>query len=184
MGITEITGDQVRDVDEFRIGDLADRPTSPKAGWIYCAQDVKKFYVCFVDNTWVHVNPVDVTGAADGDYFMYNGTSGFLIPTQITTLQYGLDDDKPINPDPGDVYIATDTEIVYYCFVDNIWAATYLPRTNIFDFEHDDNLDVMPVALEAIFETDGNGDLQPTVDGFYDHEFEIVSGEITPKVHV
>jgi hypothetical protein len=182
MGITEITGDQVRDVDELRIGLLADRPTNPKAGWIYCATDFKKFFVCFVDGTWVHVNPINLTGAVDGDYFKFNGATGFLIPTAITALQYGLDDDKPVDPNVGDVYIAVDTEIVYYCFEDNIWSPTYLPRNKLYDFEHDSNDDIMPVTMEAIFELDGTNDLMPTTEGTVDNEFEVVGGEITPKV--
>jgi len=183
MGITEINGEQLRDVDEFRIGLLADRPTSPVAGWIYCASDVKKFFVCFVDGTWVHVNAVDVTGSSDGDYFKFDGTTGFLVPTPaVTGFLTGLDADKPADPDVGEVYLATDTQIVYYCFVDNVWTPTYLPQEKLTEFEYDDAGQVTPVGIDSIFVEDSDGDLMPSLDGTQDNIFEIVGGEITPKV--
>jgi hypothetical protein len=183
MGLTEITGDQVRDVDEFRIGLLADRPTSPLAGWIYCASDFKKFFVCFVDGSWVHVNPVDITGASDGDYFKFDGVTGFLTPTpSVTGFLVGLDASKPANPDIGQVYLATDTQIVYYCFVEDEWTPTYLPQEKLTEFEYDINGDVNPVGIESIFVEDEVGDLMPSLDGEQDNIFEIVGGEITPKI--
>jgi len=184
MGHTEIQGDLTERVDNIQSGTQAQRPTNPKVGDVWIANDTKKFWACFVVNLWVHCKPIDVTGAVDGNYFRYQGSTGFAIPADVSALQYGLDANKPAEPNVGDVYMATDTEIVYYCFQDDIWTPTYLPRTQIFDFEKDGNDDVTPVKLDAIFVDDGSGNLQPTIDGDTDPEFEIVGGEITPKALV
>jgi len=182
MARTDIQGDLLSDCDNIRRGPHTSRPTNPSVGDVWISEDIKKFFVCFVASNWTHVNPVDITGSVDGDFFAYDGATGFLKPKTVSALQYGLDANKPATPDVGNVYLATDTEIVYYCFTDDVWTPTYLPRTQIFDFQKDGNNDIQPVKLSNIFEPDGAGGLMPTIDGDEDPEFEIVSGEITPKV--
>jgi len=182
MGMTEITGDEVRDVDEIRYGPLADRPTSPKAGYIYAATDTKKWYACFVDNEWVHINPINLTGAIDGDFFAFDGATGFLKPKAIAvnSIRYGLEADLPASPVVGDIYMTTDTELIYYCFTAGVWDASYLLRAKISAFVLDVDGDITIEQL-PIFTEDGNGDMMPSEDGIEDLYFEIVSGEITPK---
>ena len=180
----EFGADQVGPIDEIQFGLHANRPASPAKGWVWISQDIGKMFVCFTDNVWTHVNPLNLTGAQDGDFFGYDGATGFLIPKSVKALQYGLDDDKPETPSVGDVYLATDTEIVYYCFTAGIWSPTYLPRTQLLDFEKDTNDDIQPVSLDAIFIEDGSGDLMPSLDGEEDPEFEVINGEITPKALV
>jgi len=180
----ELGEDQVGPIDEIKFGIQANRPASPVKSQVYIATDTKKFWACFTDNIWTHCNPINLTGAVDGNYFQYDGATGFAIPADVSALQYGLEEDLPAEPDVGDVYLATDTEIVYYCFQDDVWTPTYLPRTQLLDFEKDDNDDITPVKLDAIFVEDGDGALMPTIDGDTDPEFEIVGGEITPKVLV
>jgi len=182
MGQTEIQGDLTEKSDNIQSGPHTSRPTNPKVGDVWVSTDIKKFFACFVTNNWTHVNPVDITGAYDGDFFAYDGATGFLKPRTVSALQYGLDVDKPADPDVGNVYLATDTEIVYYCFADDVWTPTFLPRTQIVDFEKDGNDDIQPVLADAIFVEDGDGGLMPTISGTEDPEFEIISGEITPKV--
>lgn len=182
MGITEINGEQLSDADNLRSGLLATRPTLCNVGDVYLATDKNWHFVCFAPNTWSRVNAVDLTGAAAGDYFKYDGVTGFLIPTTVSALQYGLDADKPASPKAGDVYMATDTQVMYYCFEDGIWTTTYLISDRLYYFERDENADIEPVTADAIFESDGVGDLMPTLDGLNDPQFEIISGEITPKV--
>jgi hypothetical protein len=181
----EFGADQVGPIDEIQFGLQANRPINPLKSWVYIATDTKKFWACFTDNVWTHVNPVDLSGASEGQYFRYDGATGFLVPaTGVTGVQTGLDENKAVDPDVGDIYMATDTEIVYYCFNDDEWTPTYLPRTQLLDFEKDDNDDIQPVRLDAIFVEDGDSDLMPSIDGEEDPEFEIVSGEITPKALV
>lgn len=178
----EFGADQVGPVDEIQFGLHVNRPTTPKKGWVYISQDVKKMWVCFVDNVWTHVNPVDLTGVTEGQYFKYNGTTGFLVPaTGVAGIQIGLDDNKPSDPDVGDIYLATDTQIVYYCFQDDAWTPTYLPYDRLIEFELDNDDHITLSTMNSIFERDGAGDAMPTLDGEEDLYFEIVGGEITPK---
>jgi len=182
MGRTELQGDLTERIDNIQSGPHSERPTNPKAGDAWISTDVKKFFACFVTSNWVHINPVDITGSVDGDFFAYDGATGFLKPKTVNALQYGLDTDKPANPDIGDVYLATDTQIVYYCFEDDEWKPTYLPFDKLIEFELDGNNDVTLSTMNSIFERDGAGDAMPTLEGTEDRYFEIVSGEITPKV--
>lgn len=50
-----------------------------------------------------------------------------------TNLKCGADADKPNSPKAGDIYIATDTDIMYKCNVDGIWknAAPELTKAAI-----------------------------------------------------
>lgn len=43
------------------------------------------------------------------------------ISFSATNLKNGADDDKPLNPQPGDLYVALDTSIVYVCYDAGIW---------------------------------------------------------------
>lgn len=43
----------------------------------------------------------------------------------VVNLQHGLDSAKPASPDVGDVWIATDTEVVYRCFTAGQWSGTF-----------------------------------------------------------
>ena len=155
MPITQADGGQLKDVDELRYGLHSARPTNPEKGWIWISTDIKKFFACFADNVWTHINPVNITGAVDGHYFKYDGATGFLVPTPAL-IKVGLDDDKPEDPDVGDIYLATDTQIVYYCFEDDIWTSTYLPYDKLIEFELDDNEDLTLSGMNSIFERDGS----------------------------
>ena len=182
MARTQADGLQVDRVDNIQSGIHTERPTTPALGDIWVSTDVKKFFACFVAGNWVHINPVDITGSVDGDFFAYDGATGFLKPKTVSALQYGLEEDLPENPDVGDVYMATDTETVYYCFTDDIWLPTYLSKSRVTEFEYDDNEDITIVDTNQIFETDSSGDLMPSEAGTLDTIFEIISNEITPKV--
>lgn len=39
-----------------------------------------------------------------------------------TNLKSGADADKPVNPKPGDIYVATDNNILYVCYASGIWS--------------------------------------------------------------
>jgi hypothetical protein len=183
MGQTpELGADQVGHIDEIQFGTQADRPVNPHVGLVWISSDTKKFWACFVTNVWTHMNPIDLSGASDADFFAYDGVTGFLVPKTVSALQYGLEADLPANPDVGWVYMATDTEIVYYCFEDDVWTPTYLPRSSIVDWEKDDIEDLQPVNVDGIFESDEYSDLMPSVAGETDQFYEIVGGEITTKV--
>tara|TARA_Y100000310_G_scaffold154415_1_gene153982 strand:- start:9500 stop:10051 length:552 start_codon:yes stop_codon:yes gene_type:complete len=50
---------------------------------------------------------------------------------QASSLKHGADADKASSPDDGDIYIATDTEKFYICYVDGSWVeetGLYLPK--------------------------------------------------------
>jgi len=178
---TEIQGDAVEKIDNVQWGLHAQRYANPKVGDVWVSTDIKKFFVCFATNVWTQVNAVNLTGASDGDFFSYDGTTGFLIPKTVNALQYGLEADLPESPSIGEVYIATDSEVVYYCFEEGAWEATYLPKYRLTDWELDTNGDITIIANEKIFETDGNNDMVPSIDGTVSDFFDIVGGEITPK---
>lgn len=47
-----------------------------------------------------------------------------------TNIRNGLDADKPLNPIAGQIYVATDTNIIYVCYVDGTWKRAD-PNPNI-----------------------------------------------------
>lgn len=54
-------------------------------------------------------------------------------------------------------------------------------QTRLFDLN--DDSDIETTLNTMIFETDGNGDMMPTTDGFQDPFFEIdVDNNVTPQV--
>ena len=70
-------------------------------------------------------------------YLMINsGADGIALASNITTtttgysgtISAGNDADKAASPDQNDIYVATDTKIVYYCFT----AGTWTPNTDIY----------------------------------------------------
>ncbi len=51
--------------------------------------------------------------------------SSWATVTTVEKLLYGVDANKGATPDPGDLYIATDTEKIYSCFTDDVWTQIY-----------------------------------------------------------
>src|SRR3972149_326632 len=63
-----------------------------------------------------------------------------------SNLQFGLDASKPANPDPGDVYVATNTSVVYFCFVDNTWTALGTSTDEKIKISANDNTAAYPLT--------------------------------------
>jgi hypothetical protein len=53
--------------------------------------------------------------------------SSWATITVVEKLLYGIDANKGATPDPGDLYIATDTGKIYACFTDDAWETIYTP---------------------------------------------------------
>jgi hypothetical protein len=80
MPRTELQGDLTYKVDNVQYGLQSARPATCITGDVWISTDIKKFWACFTVNVWSHINPVNFTGASDGDLFKYDGATGFLVP--------------------------------------------------------------------------------------------------------
>jgi len=83
----------------------------------------------------------------------------------VINLQSGLEEDKPENPEIGDVYVETDTSKVHICFSEGVWTEI----TNAADM------------LKSTYDTDDDGvvDDAEKLDGSTKAEVQ----DHTPKTH-
>lgn len=81
------------------MGTLANRPSPTPNGLLYTATDTKKTYIAW-NNTWYNF-----VGTAQ--------TNAFTNPEQGATILFGNDASKPTPKGAGDLYYASDTEILY-----------------------------------------------------------------------
>lgn len=65
-----------------------------------------------------------------------------------TNLKSGADADKPSNPKAGDIYVATDTSIVYVCYVGGTWVDATPTDPFITNFEKFEYLRTFPSSIQ------------------------------------
>jgi len=51
--------------------------------------------------------------------------------SKVTSIQNGLDADKAASPSVGDAYLATDTGLLYVCFVAGTWVSFAIPADDV-----------------------------------------------------
>lgn len=95
--------------------------------------------------------------------------SGGSLPSNVS-LSYGLDEDKPDNPKEGAMYLATDVNILYVCYVAGEWvnANPPLPQiTEVMSSPSPSTADTLIFYRQLIgVATDGGGDACGTVEKY------------------
>jgi hypothetical protein len=65
-----------------------------------------------------------------------------------TNLKSGADADKPNSPKAGDIYVATDTSIVYVCYVRGEWVDATPINPFVTNFEKFEYLRTFPASIQ------------------------------------
>jgi hypothetical protein len=99
-------------ITKIRSGLDANKPASPVVGDAYIATDTGQVYFCHTALMWSTKAARLINRQMMPDTW----------PRDIPNLRSGMDANKPASPIAGDVYIATDTGKVYYCFSIGEWS--------------------------------------------------------------
>ncbi|MDV0447159.1 hypothetical protein MsAg5_10360 [Methanosarcinaceae archaeon Ag5] len=84
-------------------------------------------------------------------------------------VQGGLDADKPPHPLAKEIYIATDTQILYICFEDDVWTGQPIPVQNPLSTDSDGVLRYNGTPLIPVSSTKSGTEAGVTGQDWYEH---------------